>query len=132
MARRAAVRAERERTKELAAMAKAAEDAAKAIDGGEGAYRCASVAEVMAIRRVRDTLAAEMAVAAERLTPSAAAAITMVAPTAIPAHVDGAFVAVEGGMEGVQVGTARRVRKDRDLLRFRSPGSRLALVFELT
>ena len=103
MARRAAVRAERERAKELAAMAKAAEDAARAIDGGEGAYHCGSVAEVMAIRRLRDELAAKAAIAPERLRPSAAAAITLV-PTAIPAFTDGFLIAVDESLAPLPLG----------------------------
>ena len=125
--RRAAARAQRERQRELAQMAKDAEAAAKALDGGEGAFR-ASLAQQMAIRRVRDELAAKAAVAPERLLPSAAAAVTLV-PSDVPAFTDGYLMAVDDTLGAVSAGAVRRVQKDRDHLRFASAGTRLALVF---
>ena len=109
-------------------MAKAAEDAARAIDGGEGAYHCGSVAEVMAIRRLRDELAAKAAIEPERLRPSAAAAITLV-PTAIPAFTDGFLIAVDESLAPLPPGAARKGQKNRDRLHFSSAGAGLALVF---
>ena len=130
LARRAAARAERERQKQLAAMAKAAEEAARAMDGGDGAYDGATAAQRLALMRVRDELATRMAVPPERLAPSATAAVTLVAPTTIPAHADGYFIPIDQSVGELRVGEAKRVRRGRDRLQFETPGSRIALLFK--
>ena len=111
-------------------MAKAAEEAARALDGGEGAFEGATTAQRMALLRVRNEVATTMAVRPERLAPSATAAVTLIAPTAIPAYADGVLVPVAQSVGGLCVGEAKRVRRGRDRLQFASAGSRVALLFK--
>ena len=111
-------------------MAKAAEEAARALDGGEGAFEGATTAQRMALLRVRNEVATTMAVRPERLAPSATAAVTLIAPTAIPAYADGYFIPVDQSVGGLRVGEAKRVRRGRDRLQFATPGSRVALLFK--
>ena len=111
-------------------MAKAAEEAARAMDGGEGAFDGATTAQRMALLRVRNEVATTMAVPPERLAPSATAAVTLIAPTAIPAYADGIIIPVDQSVGGLCVGEAKRVRRGRDRLQFASAGSRLALLFK--
>ena len=111
-------------------MAKAAEEAARALDGGDGAYNGATVAQRLALMRVRNELATKMAVPAECLAPTASVAVTLVAPTAIPAYADGVLIPVDQSVSGLRVGEAKRVCRGRDRLQFASPGSRVALLFK--
>ena len=128
--RRAAQRAERERGKQLAAMAKAAEEAARAMDGGDGAYDGATGAQKMALMRLRNELAMRMALPPERLAPSACAAVTLIAPTAIPAYADGVFVPIDQSVGGMHAGEATLIRRGHDRMQFASAGSRVALLFK--
>lgn len=110
-------------------MAKAAAEAAKALDGGEGPYDGATVAQRLALMRVRNELANKMAVRPESLAPSASVAVTLVAPTTIRAYSDGVLVPIEHDIGGLRVGEAREIRAGRDRLQFAMAGSRLALLF---
>ena len=111
-------------------MVKATEEVARAMDGGDGVYDGATAAQRLALMRVRDELATRMAVPPERLAPSATAAVTLIAPTAIPAYADGYFIPVDQSVGGLRVGEAKRVRRGRDRLQFATPGSRVALLFK--
>ena len=111
-------------------MAKAAEEAARALDGGEGAFEGATTAQRMALLRVRNEVATTMAVRPERLAPSATAAVTLIAPTAIPAYADGVLVPIDRSVGGVHVGQATLIRRGRDRLQFGTAGSRVGLLFK--
>ena len=122
--RRAIAREAREEQKRLEELQKAVNEMAKALDSGEGPYRIASEAQRQALLRLREQAASLMAISADRLSPSAAAVVTLVAPTSVPSHVDGVFVNLaEDSVAGVPSGMARCVRRGSDSIEFMYPGA---------
>lgn len=114
---------------------KRAEDAAAAlkdsIDDGKGPYK-ATLQQAMAIRRVREQVGRRIGVAAERLLPSATVAVTTLAPTSIPAFVDGAVVSLDDSLVPMSKGDVMTMRRGASLCKFTTAGSRIALTFRLT
>lgn len=130
LARRAAARLECARVAELARMTKEAAKAAKACDGGTGPYALASPAQRYALWTVRERVAAAMGIDdSNKLTTRAAAAVSLVAPAAVPAFESGMVVAVDESLPSVSPGATVEVHRDESMCQFHQPGACVALTF---
>ena len=97
-------------------------------DNGRGPFAVRSPAESLAIAGLRQTLAAEMGVSPNRLSPSAAIAATLV-PGSIDAYTDGYVVIMPEGRSSRGPHEGLRVRKGAVMCEFVSPGVQRAIVF---